>query len=200
MMMPAMKTAPQSSIGLISGINTAQLIDQLMATLGERDKRSRAILSHLRRQIQEDQLTFQEARKAIVELEGALEKVTAPANRVGTYLGSPAEGIASVSIGGSDYYSQIDPRVDAAELSVGTRVLVNEAYAVVGDLGYTPSGPVVRVGDLLEGGRLRISQAPPRWLSMAMSSTSTTSAPATAETALRTAASWSSPVVNRRRR
>jgi proteasome-associated ATPase len=134
------------------------LIDQLLVTIGEKDKRSRALLSQLRRQLQEDQITFQEARKTIVELEGALEKVTAPANRIGTYLGSPNEGIAYVSVGGSDYYTNIDPRVDAGSLRVGTRVLVNEAFAVVGDLGYSPSGPVGKVIDILSDGRLRVGQ------------------------------------------
>ena len=134
------------------------LIDQLLATVGEKDKRSRALLSQLRRQLQEDQISFQEARKAIVELEGALEKVTSPANRIGTYLGSPNEGIAYLSIGGSDYYTNIDPRLNIEDLKVGTRVLVNEAYAVVGDLGYSPSGPVGKVIDILSDGRLRVGQ------------------------------------------
>jgi len=134
------------------------LIDQLLVTVGEKDKRSRALLSQLRRQLQEDQITFQEARKTIVELEGALEKVTGPANRVGTYLGSPNEGIAYLSIGGSDYYTNVDPRLNIEDLKVGTRVLVNEAYAVVGDLGYSPSGPVGKVIDLLSDGRLRVGQ------------------------------------------
>ena len=134
------------------------LIDQLLVTVGEKDKRSRALLSQLRRQLQEDQITFQEARKTIMELEGALEKVTGPANRIGTYLGSPNEGIAYLSIGGSDYYTNVDPRLNIEDLKVGTRVLVNEAYAVVGDLGYSPSGPVGKVIDLLSDGRLRVGQ------------------------------------------
>jgi len=120
---------------------------------------ARPLLYQLRRQLMEREITFQEARRSLVELEAALEKVTAPANRVGIFLGSPSEGIATVFVGGSEYYANIDPRVDSAELKVGCRVLVNEAYAVVGDLGYSPSGPVAKIGDLLEGGRLRISQA-----------------------------------------
>ena len=37
--------------------------------------------------------------------------------------------------------------------------MINEAYAVVGDGLYSPTGPVAKVGDVLEGGRLRLSQA-----------------------------------------
>ena len=134
------------------------LIDQLISMVGEKDKRARAVLTQLRRQLQEDQITFQEARKAIVEMEAALEKVTGPANRIGTYLGSPKEGIAYISVGGADYYTNVDSRLQIEDLKVGTRVLVNEAYAVVGDLGYNPSGPVGKIIDILSKGRLRVGQ------------------------------------------
>ena len=135
-----------------------RLVDQLLALAPDRDS-GRPLLYQLRRQLMDREISYQEARRAAVELETALEKVTAPANRVGIFLGMPSEGIATVYVGGSEYYTNIDPRVEAAELKVGCRVLVNEAYAVVGDLGYSPSGPVAKIGDLLEGGRLRIAQA-----------------------------------------
>ena len=132
-----------------------RLVDQALLMLPDRDP-ARALLYQLRRQLMEREITFQEARRALVELEGALEKVTSPANRVGVYLGSPKEGIATVFVGGAEYFANIDPRVDPAGLQVGARVLINEAYAVVGDLGPSPSGPVARISDLLEEGRLRI--------------------------------------------
>ena len=135
-----------------------RLVDQLLALAPDRDP-ARPLLYQLRRQLMDREISYQEARRAAVELEAALEKVTAPANRVGIFLGMPSEGVATVFVGGSEYYTNIDPRVEADELKVGCRVLVNEAYAVVGDLGYSPSGPVAKIGDLLEGGRLRIAQA-----------------------------------------
>ena len=135
-----------------------RLVDQLLALAPDRDS-GRPLLYQLRRQLMDREISYQEARRAAVEFETALEKVTAPANRVGIFLGMPSEGIATVYVGGSEYYTNVDPRVEAAELKVGCRVLVNEAYAVVGDLGYSPSGPVAKIGDLLEGGRLRIAQA-----------------------------------------
>ena len=135
-----------------------RLVDQLLALAPDRDP-ARPLLYRLRRQLMEREISFQEARRALVEMEAALEKVTAPANRVGIFLGMPGEGIATVFVGSAEYYANIDPRVDAAQLKVGCRVLVNEAYAVVGNLGHSPSGPVAKVGDLLAGGRLRITQA-----------------------------------------
>ena len=110
------------------------IIDQILMSMDEKDKR-RPMLYHLRRQLQEDEITFEEARRTIVEMEAALEKVTAPANRVGTLLESPRDGVAYISVGGSEYYANVDSRLDQQALKVGTRVLVNDAFAIVGDLG-----------------------------------------------------------------
>ncbi len=132
-----------------------RLIDQVLLSLPDRDP-ARPMLYQLRRQLMDREITFHEARRALVELEAALEKVTAPANRVGIFLGSPKAGIATDVVVGSEYYANIDPRVDPADLKVGTRVLINEAYAVVGLMGYAPVGPVARISDVLEEGRLRI--------------------------------------------
>jgi proteasome-associated ATPase len=51
----------------------------------------------------------------------------------------------------------VDPKLESPEFQVGTRVKLNEAYAIVGDLGYWPNGAVVKVADVLEGGRLRVA-------------------------------------------
>ena len=134
-----------------------ELVDYLLSIVPNRDP-SRAILYQLRRQLMEREITLQEAQRAMVELEAALEKVTAPSNRIGIYLNSPKAGIANIMVGGSEYYANVDPRVDLDHLEAGSRVLVNEAYAVVGELGYSPSGPVAKIGDLLDEGRLRIAQ------------------------------------------
>ena len=101
--------------------------------MDEKDRR-RPLLYQLRRQLQEDEITFEDARRAVVELESALEKVTAPANRVGTLLSPPDHGVAYIQVGGSEYYANIDARLDEDLLKVGTRVLVNDAFAVVGDM------------------------------------------------------------------
>ncbi|MSR82085.1 MAG: AAA family ATPase [Candidatus Latescibacteria bacterium] len=135
-----------------------ELVDQALLLLPDRDP-VRPLLYQLRRLLLERELTFQEARHALIELEAALEKVTAPANRIGIFLGSPREGIADLFVGGTEYFANVDPHVDLAQLKVGSRVLINEAYAVVGSLDYNPSGPVAKIADLLDGGRLRIGQA-----------------------------------------
>jgi proteasome-associated ATPase len=131
-------------------------IDRLIAMSAESDPR-RYELFRLRQQVQERELTLREARAALEKLEDVLKKVTAPANRIGVYLGSPKKGVAHIAVGGSDYYTNIDPRL-TYELNVGTRVLLNEAFVVIGDLGYEPSGPVGKIADVLSDGRLRVGE------------------------------------------
>ena len=134
-----------------------ELVDKLIASTPEGDA-ARFDLFRLRQQIQEHDLTLAEARTAIEKMDEVIKKVTSPANRIGTFLGFPKKDVAHIAVGGHDYYSNVDPRLDAKALKIGTRVLVNEAYVVVGDLGYDNSGPVGKVVDVLKDGRLRIGQ------------------------------------------
>jgi len=131
------------------------IIDQILMSMDEKDKR-RPLLYQLRRQLQEDEITFEEARRSIIELESALEKVTAPANRVGTLLSPPKDGVAYIQVGGAEYYANLDARIQEDSLKVGTRVLVNDAFAVVGDMGESPSGTVGKILDALADGRLQV--------------------------------------------
>ncbi len=134
-----------------------ELVDKLIASTVEGDP-ARFDLFRLRQQIQEHELTLTEARAAIEKMDEVIKKVTSPANRIGTFLGFPKKETAHVAVGGHDYFSNVDPRMDLKGLKVGTRVLVNEAYVVVGDLGYDNSGPVGKVADVLKDGRLRVGQ------------------------------------------
>src|SRR5260221_12694279 len=112
-----------------------ELVDKLIASAGEGDP-SRVDLYRLRQQIQEHELTLSEARAAIEKMDEVIKKVTSPANRIGTFLGFPKKDIAQIAVGGHDYYSNVDPRLDPQPFKVGTRVLGNEAYVVGGGLGY----------------------------------------------------------------
>ncbi len=138
-------------------LRSLSIVDQILSSMSNKDRR-RPLLYQLRRHLIEDELTFQEAKQAIIDMENAMEKLRAPANRIGTYLGSPAEGLAYITVGGADYYANVDPKMDLSELKIGTRVLINEAYVVVGNLGYNPSGPVGKIADVMDDGRLRVGQ------------------------------------------
>ncbi len=134
-----------------------ELIDRVLERIPEGDP-LRFDLHRLRRKVQQEELTIVQAREALEKMDEVVKKVTAPANRIGTFLGLPRKDCAQVVVGGSDYFTNIDPRLDAEALKIGTRVLVNEAYVVIGDLGYDRNGPVGTVADVLPDGRVRVGQ------------------------------------------
>lgn len=123
----------------------------------------RTELLDLRAELAEREDIMDEARATIEKLEAVVQKVTAPANRIGTFLtayprfdeGRPTL-LAQIIVGGSEYYCNVDPRLDVRAFRRGTRVLVNEAFVIVGDLGYDRAGPVVKIGELLGPDRLRV--------------------------------------------
>jgi proteasome-associated ATPase len=115
-----------------------------------------AQLVALRAEIEAQEEMVGDAREMIEKLEQVIKKVTSPANRIGTFLGSPARDTAQIVVGGADYYCNVDPRISLAKLQKGTRVLVNEAYVIVGDLGFETAGPVTKIAEVLGPDRLRV--------------------------------------------
>src|SRR6266403_5461272 len=132
-----------------------EAFDLLVASIPP-ENRHRRELYVMRSQIEAQEETIGEARKMIEKLEEVIKKVTSQANRIGTYLSNPARETAHIVVGGADYYCNADPRINLAKLKKGTRVLVNEAYVIVGDLGYDLSGPVTKITELLGTDRLRV--------------------------------------------
>src|SRR6202162_210074 len=132
-----------------------EYLERIIASLPPGDP-TRSELIDLRSNFAEQEEMIGEARRTIEKLDEVIKKVTSPANRIGTYLGSPNKETAQIVVGGSDYYCNVDPRINLSRLKKGTRVLVNEAYVIVGDLGYDLSGPVTKITELLGTDRLRV--------------------------------------------
>src|SRR5213595_1581614 len=130
-------------------------IDLLIATLPPGDAMRRELLD-LRMEICQREEVFIEARQTIEKLEEVIKKVTSPANRIGTFLGNVGKETAHIVVGGADYYCNVDPRIPMAKLKKGTRVLVNEAFVIVGDLGFEPAGPVTKITEVIGTDRLRV--------------------------------------------
>src|SRR5213078_1744320 len=130
-------------------------VDLLIATLPPGDALRRELLD-LRMEISQREEIFIEARQTIEKLEEVIKKVTSPANRIGTFLGNVGKETAHIVVGGADYYCNVDPRIPMAKLKKGTRVLVNEAFVIVGDLGFETSGPVTKVTEVIDDDRLRV--------------------------------------------
>ncbi|HEX4665311.1 MAG TPA: AAA family ATPase [Chthoniobacterales bacterium] len=136
-------------------ISLLEAFDRAVASLPPNEFGRERLLA-LRAEIAEQEEMMGDAREMIEKLEQVIKKVTSPANRIGTFLGSPARDTAQIVVGGADYYCNVDPRISLAKLQKGTRVLVNEAYVIVGDLGFETAGPVTKVAEVLGDDRLRV--------------------------------------------
>lgn len=144
-----------------------QLIQHIISETPVEDSRRRW-LTELRRSIINDEGEFrhrvraieQEAQRIHEEMTEQIDKLTAPANRIGTLLAIAKDDTARITVGGSDYYANIDPQIDSGNLKKGMSVLLNDAFVVVGELGYSESGPIAKVSDILEDGRIRVGSEP----------------------------------------
>lgn len=140
----------------------AARVERLAAQLPPGDPVRQQLLD-LRLELAERDEVMDEARETIEKLEHVVEKVTAPANRIGTFLtayprfdGGRPSMLAQIIVGGAEYYCNVDPRLDIRGMRRGTRVLVNDAFVVVGDFGYDRAGPVVKIAEVLGSDRLRV--------------------------------------------
>ena len=133
------------------------LLDRTIASLPIGDPIRKALLN-VRAHVADQEDTMNEARQTIEKMEEVIKKVTSPANRIGIFLGSPNRETVQIVVGGSDYYCNVDPRISISKLKKGTRVLVNEAYVVVGELGFDVGGPVAKVTEVIGDDRLRVGQ------------------------------------------
>jgi proteasome-associated ATPase len=113
-------------------------------------------MSALRRRVAEMEELQDQARVAVEQLNEALEKLRAPALRLGTLMQKLPNGRALVCASGTEYICNLDPAVPEVLLETGVRVLLNEAFAVTEVFGFEKNGPVVRVTELLADGRLRV--------------------------------------------
>ena len=130
-------------------------LDRVIASLPPGDPVRRDLLD-LRPHVSDQSQMIGEARQMIEKLEEVIKKVTSPANRIGTFLGATSKDTAHIVVGGADYYCNVDPRIPLAKLKKGTRVLVNEAFVIVGDLGFETAGPVTKITEVIGKDRLRV--------------------------------------------
>ncbi|MBI5854543.1 MAG: AAA family ATPase [Nitrospirae bacterium] len=130
------------------------LIDECLASFPDQDPRQK-ILYKLRHLLIQQGTLHQQREAEFKKLSDVVGKLTAPANRIGTLLEIPADGLARIAVGGAEYYTHVDPRVAPEALKIGTQVLVNEAFAVIKTLGFDRHGPVLKIAEVLPDGRLR---------------------------------------------
>lgn len=140
-----------------TGTDPLELIEQCLASFPEDDPRQKLLYS-LRHAVMLALSSNQQREAELKKVSEAVAKLTAPASRIGLLLDLPEEGLARIVVGGAEYYANIDPRVPAGNLKIGTQILVNEAYAVIKTLGYDLNGPILKLAEAMADGRLRFEQ------------------------------------------
>jgi len=148
---PAEGSLPETQLRALA------LLDEIIVATPANDPRRNYLLL-LRHQLEVDENQMAEAMKVIEEFQAAYEKLTSPANRIAVFLGEEDDGRAYIALGDTDFYCNVDPKsVDVKHLKIGTRVKVNEAYVIIGDLGPHPAGSLVKVSELLGDNRLKVA-------------------------------------------
>ena len=140
-----------------AGSDPLELLEQCLALFPESDPRQK-LLYKLRHAVMLSQAATQQREVEFKKVSEVVAKLTAPANRIGMLLEIPGEGLAHIVVSGAEYYANVDPRVPAGDLKIGTQILVNEAYAVIKTLGYDLNGPILRLTEAMADGRLRFEQ------------------------------------------
>ncbi len=139
----------------MESISAVQILDGVNRDLVRRGTPHPA-LGLLRHRLVEMEELQDQARVTVEKLSAAVEKLRAPALRLGTLLQKLGKDRVLVCVNGTDYVCNLDPALEETYLEVGTRVLLNEAFAVTDVYGFEKSGPVVRITELLADGRLRV--------------------------------------------
>lgn len=136
------------------------LVERIIEQAPKDDQKLQSYLAALREELETKAASDAEREKAIEAYQEAYEKLTAPANRLAVFLRRLDDGTALIALGDTEFVSEIDPNCDQSELVHGARVRINDAYAIVGVLAMTLTGPVVKVSEVLEDGRLRVGSDP----------------------------------------
>ncbi len=148
---------PEAESQLETRVRALAILEEVLKQTPIKDPRYN-LLEMLQHQLRVDEKQFSEAQELLEEYNEAYEKLTSPANRIATYLGPADEDTAYIALGDAEYFTNVDPKeIDIDDLEAGTRVRVNEAFALLEDLGVSPQGPIVKVAEVIDDERLRIS-------------------------------------------
>lgn len=142
-------------------VRPLELVERALEVAPKDNARLQNYLSALKDALEADDDRREEAAKLLAEYEAAYEKLTAPANRLAVFLDWLENDNVLIAFGDTEYVAHVDPKVEATTLSRGTRIRINDAYAVIGTMTPASGGPVVKVAQTLEDGRLRLGSDQP---------------------------------------
>jgi len=136
---------------------TLELLEKIQSAAPKDDPRLQNYIAMLRDSLRTEQEANAGMKEQLSQYEEAYEKLTSPANRIGTFLDwlDEENRLALIVVGDQEFVAVVDPKHEGVLLA-GDRVKVNEAYAVVGSLPPADGGGIVKIGEALPDGRLRL--------------------------------------------
>lgn len=141
-----------------------EMLDLIEEQVPVDNSRLRTYVGALRETLEAEERDAEQKNEELAQYRAAYEKLTQPANRIGVFLkwtDTDLGKLPLILLGDSEYIVTYDPTIKEESLLLGTRVRLNEAYAIVGLAPLTDQGPIVRVAELLEDGRIRIGSESP---------------------------------------
>jgi proteasome-associated ATPase len=146
---------------MADGTNEAfEILQRIEQELPRDNPRLRSYMSALRESLEADSRQIAARQEELDQFKQAYEKLTQPANRIGVFLkwieDANGEKNALILLGDSDYVVKFDPNLDVATLTIGTRVRLNEGYAIVATAPPSELGSTAKVSDVVGTDRLRI--------------------------------------------
>src|SRR5687768_13020400 len=98
-----------------TSIRAMAVLDEVLNMTSPSDPKYQYLLL-LRHQIEVDERQMQEAQKVIAEYDEAYNKLTAPANRIATFMGDiDEEDTVMVSLGDGEFIANVDPKMEREE-------------------------------------------------------------------------------------
>ncbi|MFO0707630.1 MAG: proteasome ATPase [Nitrospira sp.] len=101
--------------------------------------------------------TLQEAKAQIEALRAEIDKLTAPPSSYAIFSSMNSDGTGNVFVSGRKMKVSLHPSIKREELRRGQEVVLNEALNVIEAKGFEVQGEVVRLKDVLEGGRALVT-------------------------------------------
>jgi proteasome-associated ATPase len=118
---------------------------------------SRYQLEQANRQNEKLAAALQEAKTQIEALRAEVDKLTAPPSTYAIFSSLNEDGTANVFVSGRKMKVSIHPAINRAQLKRGQEVVLNEALNVIEAKSFERQGEVVRLKDVLEGGRALVT-------------------------------------------
>ena len=118
---------------------------------------SRYQLEQANKQNEKLAATLQEAKAQIEALRAEVDKLTAPPSAYAIFSSINEDGTGTVFVSGRKMKVSLHPSIKKTQLRKGQEVILNEALNVIEAKGFDSQGEVVRLKDVLEGGRALVT-------------------------------------------